>query len=111
MGSANVIELDEKNFSEVTATADKLVFVDFWAQWCGPCRAVAPVLQQLADEYPNQLIVGKLNVDENRALAIKYNIASIPTIHVYKNGVKIDDIVGAQPYNAFKALVSKHVGV
>jgi thioredoxin 1 len=105
------VKLDQSNYKEVTETAGKLVLVDFWAQWCAPCRAVAPVLETLAEEYPEQLVVGKLNVDENRDIAIQHGIQSIPTILVYKGGQKIDTLIGAMGLQDYKAAIGKHLDI
>ena len=109
MGSKNIIELSGGNFKSIASTADKLVIVDFWAPWCAPCRAVAPTLEKLAGEYPEKLIIGKLNIDENRETAISQNISSIPTMQVYKNGVLSQSIVGVQPYQTLKEIVEKYI--
>jgi len=110
MELANIVELNNGNYYDVVKTADKIVLVDFWAPWCGPCRAVAPVLERLAGEYPDALLVGKLNVDENREIALSHGISSIPSIFIYKNGDKVDSIVGALPYLQFKAAVERAMG-
>ena len=88
------IKLTEKNFEEEVLKEEKLVLVDFWASWCGPCQMLAPVLSQFAEEHKDKLKVGKVNVDEQRDLAIKYNITSIPTLILFKNGEIINISVG-----------------
>jgi len=110
MEKANIVELNGANYENVTNTPDKLIIVDFWASWCMPCRAVAPVLDRLADENPDRLIVGKVNVDENRELAQTYGIASIPSIFFYKGGKIVDKMVGSLPYQDFKNTVDRHIG-
>jgi thioredoxin len=109
MESGNVVVLSKDNFGEIVNTKDKIVLVDFWAPWCMPCRAVAPVLAKLAGEYPDNLIVGKLNVDEQQEIAFEHKITSIPTIQIYKNGKIADAMVGARPYADFKAAIEKHI--
>lgn len=88
------INLTEKNFEEEVLKEEKLVLVDFWATWCGPCQMLAPVLAEFAEEHKDKLKVGKVNVDEQRDLAIKYNITSIPTLILFKNGEIINISVG-----------------
>jgi len=105
----NIIVLNSSNFAEVTSTNDKLVAVDFWAQWCIPCRAVAPALDKLANEYPDNLIVGKLNIDENQELSQSIGITSIPTILLYAGGKILEALVGAHPYQHYKDIVERHI--
>ena len=108
MDSENIIVVSNTNFDKLTANEDKLVIVDFWAPWCGPCRMITPILEQLAEEYPNKIIIGKLNIDEQPELAEKYRISSIPTIQFYKGGRLVDSLIGTRPYHAFKAIVDRY---
>ncbi|MCX8030352.1 MAG: thioredoxin [Thermodesulfovibrionales bacterium] len=82
-----------------------LVVVDFWAAWCGPCRMIAPTIEELAKEYAGKIKIGKLNTDENSDIASKYQIMGIPTIMFFKNGQKVDQIVGAVPKQQIKAKI------
>ena len=88
--------ITDANFAEILNT-DKPVMVDFWATWCGPCRALAPVVEELAAEYEGKAVIGKCNVDECDDLPMKYGIRSIPPLHFFKNGELVDRLVGAAP--------------
>ncbi len=91
------IELTDSNFEELVIKSDKPVLVDFWAEWCGPCRMVAPIVNEISAEYEGKAVVGKLDVDSNPEVAQKYGIRNIPTILFFKNGEVADKQVGAVP--------------
>ena len=90
------LEFTESNFDELIKT-DKPVLVDFWAEWCGPCRLIGPHVEALATEYEGKAVIGKVNVDQHSALAAKYGVRNIPTLIVLKNGEVVDKVVGAVP--------------
>lgn len=93
------IEITDGNFEAEVLNSDVPVLIDFWAVWCGPCRMVAPVVEEISGEYEGKIKVGKMNVDENKGIPMKYGIMSIPTLLVFKNGQVVDKLVGAVPKN------------
>lgn len=106
---SNVIHADEGTFEQAVLQSDVPVVVDFWAAWCGPCKAIAPVLDELSSEYEGKARIVKIDVDSNPNLAAQYGIRSIPSLFVFKNGEKVDNVVGAQPKSQLSALLNKHV--
>jgi len=95
------IEITDANWKEVVEQSNGVVVVDIWAPWCGPCRLVGPILEELAEEYDGKLVIGKLNSDENMK-SRQLGIRSIPTILFYKNGKRVDQVIGAQPMNVLR---------
>ena len=96
------IELTDSNFDDEVLKSETPVLVDFWAAWCGPCKMIAPVVEELAGEYEGQVKIGKVNVDYNQSAAAKFGIRSIPTLLVFNNGEVVDQIVGAVPKPVIK---------
>jgi len=95
------IEITDGNFETEVLQSDKPVIIDFWAAWCAPCRMIAPIMEELAQEYDGRIKVGKLDVDVNQQTAIKYGVRSIPTVLIIKNGEVADTIIGALPKAVF----------
>ena len=102
------VQLTEQTFDEAVLASQGLVMVDFWAEWCGPCRMIAPVLEELAAASDGRVTLMKVNVDENSALAARYEIRSIPTILIVKDGTVVDRVVGAAPKAAFQKVLARH---
>jgi thioredoxin 1 len=96
------VEITDQNYSEITNT-DKVVMIDFWATWCGPCRMVGPLVEELSNEYQGKAVVGKLDVDSNPEISMKFGIRNIPTILYVKNGEVVDKLVGAASKQALEA--------
>ncbi len=103
------LQFDEKNFEAEVLKAQGPVLVDFWAEWCGPCKAIGPIIDQLAVELQGKMKIGKVNVDENGDLAGQFNVMSIPTMLIFKNGVPVDQIVGAMPKDRLLAKLTPHL--
>lgn len=99
-----VTELTRENFNEIIKS-DKPVLVDFWASWCGPCRMVSPVIDQIAEEYAGKISVGKVNVDEQGSLAAEFAIVSIPTVILFKNGKEVKKLVGVHSVDDYADII------
>lgn len=103
----NVKEFDDSNFDTEVLKSNTPVLVDFWAEWCGPCRAIAPIVEEIAGEYDGQVKVGKLNVDESQNVAMEYGVRSIPTLLIFNGGAVANQIVGAVPKNNITKLLDQ----
>lgn len=106
----DVLEVTASNWDQEVLNADKLVMIDFWAVWCGPCRMIAPTVGEIARDYTGKLKVCKLNTDENPDIASRYKIMGIPTIMFFKNGEKVEQIVGAVPKTQLTAKIEQLIG-
>jgi thioredoxin 1 len=105
VASEKIVVLTEQNFQEVIDGSQIPILVDFWAEWCAPCRMIGPILDEISEEYDGKVKIGKLNVDENRSIAAKFGVMSIPTLILFKDGDIAEQMVGAQPKeNVLKVL-------
>jgi thioredoxin 1 len=109
MASENITELTDSNFDAEILKSPTVALVDFWAVWCGPCRAIAPTVEALASEYKGKLKVAKMNVDDHQGVPQKYEIRSIPTLLIFKGGNVVGQIVGAVPRAKIEEAVKKHL--
>lgn len=109
MAEGKALALTKENFDEILNGTDKLVVVDFWAAWCGPCRAVAPIIEELAKEYEGRAVIGKVNVDDQNEISFRYRIMSIPTIIFFKGGQVVDKVVGAKTREELAQLIDKNL--
>ena len=108
--SQHIVTLTSTNFESEVKRPGAPILVDFWAEWCGPCRMVAPVLEDLAEKYAGKVRVGKVNVDDESTLAGRYGIQSIPTLLLFRDGRVVEQYVGAAPREVLARLIDKHTG-
>lgn len=106
----HTIELTDDNFESEVINSDVPVLVDFWAEWCAPCRTIAPAIEEIADEYDGKAKVGKLDVDNNQQVAMEYGIRSIPTLLIFKNGEVAEQIIGAVPKKQIEGKLQNSIG-
>jgi thioredoxin 1 len=109
MAAPGIIEVTDASFDQEVLKSDTPVLVDFWATWCGPCRALAPVVDELATHYGSKLKVGKMDVDSNSATPMRYKVTGIPTLLVFKGGQVVEQLVGYRPKDAIQQALDKHI--
>ena len=101
------LEITDSNFEETVLKSDKPVMVDFWAAWCGPCRMVGPIIDELSEEYEGKAIIGKVDIDSNQQYAAQFGVRNIPTVLIFKNGELVDRKVGVSSKNDYAAVIDK----
>lgn len=106
-----VLEVNNDNFEQEVKNSDKPVIVDFWAEWCAPCRMMSPIVEEIAEEYGDKVKVVKVNVDGNQALAATYNVMSIPSILLFKDGRPVEHVIGAMGKDSLLAKFKPHLGL
>jgi len=109
MASGNIMHITGDNFEREVIRSDLPVLVDFWAEWCGPCLMLAPIIEQIAQEYDGRLKVGKLNVDEHGPLAVRYGIRGIPTLILFKGGKPVSQLIGVTPKSEIKRWLDEQI--
>ncbi|GAB4309003.1 MAG: thioredoxin TrxA [Myxococcota bacterium] len=107
--SDKIVYVSDDTFEKDVLKSDKLVLLDLWAEWCGPCRAIGPLMEELAKEYEGRVTIAKLNVDENPVTPGNYGVRGIPTLIVFKDGAEVDRIVGAGPKNIYTDMIERHL--
>ncbi|MEZ4798427.1 MAG: thioredoxin [Flavobacteriales bacterium] len=104
------VEITDSNFADVALNSEKPVMIDFWAEWCGPCRMVSPIVEEMANDYAGKAVIGKVNVDDNPDISAKFGIRNIPTIIFLKGGQVVDKSVGAVPKNVLTEKIEALIG-
>ena len=110
MASSNIVNLTVANFAQEVTQSLTPVLVDFWAEWCGPCKMIAPILDEIASEYDGKIKIGKVNIDEQQSLAAQHGIRAVPTLLIFKDGEVADQIIGLKSKRDLKANLDKVVG-
>jgi thioredoxin 1 len=103
------LEITDSSFQEMVLNSDKPVLVDFWAVWCGPCRMLGPIVEEIANDFDGKAVVGKVDVDNNQEVSMKYGIRNIPTVLIFKNGEVVDKLVGVSPKEVIAEKLSAHL--
>lgn len=103
------LEVTDSNFQQEVLSSDRPVLVDFWAEWCGPCKMIAPIVEELAKEYDGKLKVGKVDVDTNQQVSMQFGVRSIPTLLIFKSGKVVEQVIGAVPKRLLAEKIAKHV--
>jgi len=102
-------EINDGNFEELVTKSDKVVMIDFWAEWCGPCRMISPIVDEMSAEFDGKAVIGKVNVDENPGITSKLKIRNIPTLLFFKNGLEVDKIVGSASKSAIVSKLNSYL--
>ena len=110
MAGNGIVEVTDANFDQDVLKSDKPVLVDFLATWCGPCRAIAPIVEELAAEFKGKVTIGKMDVDANSSTPMRYKVTGIPTLLVFKGGQVVEQLVGYKPKDAIAQALNKHLG-
>ena len=110
MASNAIFEVNDANFDQDVLKSEQPVLVDFWAAWCSPCRAIAPIVDELAQHFQGKIKVGKMDVDRNSATPMRYKVTGIPTLLVFKGGQVVEQLVGYRPKEAIQQALEKHIG-
>lgn len=107
--SMSIVNLSNENFEAEVMKSDVPVLVDFFADWCGPCKMISPIVKELANEYRGQIKVGKLNIDQGQEIASRFGVMGIPTLAMFKSGQRVGEVVGAMPKGRLEAFISQHI--